>query len=105
MVHDSAIVSVRDTESLILTMKEAYETVIKDKHNRNTSFKAIKADSLEFTHELEELVLRGFEGTLEGGDYKKEYWDTCIDNNSSVSVPNSLDVSSYTRDSVDSLPL
>ena len=103
MVHDSAIVSVRDTESLILTMKEAYETVIKDKHNRNTSFKAIKADSLEFTHELEELVLRGFEGTLEGGDYKKEYWDTCIDNNSSVSVPNSLDVSSYTRDSVDSL--
>ena len=105
MIHDSAIVSVRDTESLILTMKAAYETVIKDKHNFNVAFKAIKADALDFSSDLEDLVLRSFEGTLEGDDYKKEYWDTCIYNNPSISVPDSLDVSKYTRDSVDSLLL
>jgi arsenate reductase-like glutaredoxin family protein len=105
MIHDSAIVSVRDTESLILTMKAAYETVIKDKHNFSVAFKAIKADSLDFSSDLEELVLRSFEGTLEGDDYKKEYWDTCIYSNPITSIPNSLDVSSYTRASADSLLL
>jgi hypothetical protein len=77
-IHDSAIVSVRDTESLILTMKAAYETVIKDKRNFSSSFKAIKADSLDFSIGLKELVLKSFEGSLSGNDYKKEYWDTCI---------------------------
>lgn len=105
MIHDSAIVSVRDTESLILTMKEAYEAVIRDKHNFTVAFKAIKAESLDFSSDLQELVLRSFEGTLEGDDYEKEYWDTCIYNNPSTSTPDSLDVSSYTRDSVDSLLL
>ena len=59
-------------------MKEAFEMVIKDKHNFKTSFKAIKADSLKFNADLEALLLKSFEGTLEEDDYKKEYWDTSI---------------------------
>ncbi|MDB3998890.1 hypothetical protein N9448_04660 [Litorivicinus sp.] len=105
MVHDSAIVSVRDTESLILTMKEAYETVIKDKHNFTSSFKAIKADSLDFPVCLKDLVLRSFEGTLNDNDYKKEYWDTCIKECAEEEVPQHYDVSSFIRSSVEDLLL
>ena len=105
MIHDSAIVSVRDTESLILTMKEAYETVIKDKHNFTSSFKAIKADSLDFPIGLKDLVLRSFEGTLNDNDYKKEYWDTCIKECAEEEVPQHYDVSSFIRSSVEDLLL
>jgi len=105
MIHDSAIVSVRDTESLILIMKEAYETVIKDKHNFTSSFKAIKADSLDFPIGLKELVLRSFEGSLSGDDYKEEYWDTCIKKCAEEEVPQHYDASSFTRSSVEDLLL
>jgi hypothetical protein len=104
-IHDSAVVSVRDTESLILAMKNAYETVIKDKHNFNSSLKGIKADSLDFTTKLDTLLIKSFEGTLEGNDYKKEYWDTCINECTVIEVPDAFNVSSYTRGSVEELPL
>ena len=81
MIHDIVIVSVRDTESLILAMKSAYETVIKDKQNFTASFEAIKADSLDFPSNLKALVLKALK----------------------VNCMNDYDVSSFTRSSVEDL--
>ena len=86
-------------------MKEAYETVIKDKHNFTSSFKAIKADSLDFPIGLKDLVLRSFAGTLEEDDYKKEYWDSCIKECAEEEVPQHYDVSSFARAAVEDLLL
>jgi len=105
MIHDSAIVSVRDTESLILAMKTAYETVIKDKQNLTASFKAIKAESLDFPSKLNALVLKSFEGTLHTDDYDDEYWGVCINECTVKEVPDDCDVSSFTRSSVEDLLL
>ena len=77
-VHDSAIVSVRDTESLKLTMEAAYSQVMGNKLNPYLTLNAIKAESLDFSEQLELLIERSLNGTLNSSDYSKSKWDECI---------------------------
>ena len=77
-VHDSAIVSVRDTESLKLSMEAAYSQVMGNKLNPYLTLNAIKAESLDFSEQLELLIERSLNGTLKHSDYSKSKWDEVI---------------------------
>ena len=71
-VHDSFIVSVRDTESLILTMNDCYMAV----HNDEIGMRAIKGGSLEFSEALTAAIGQCFE--QETDTLTDSYWDALI---------------------------
>jgi hypothetical protein len=71
-VHDSFIVSVRDTESLILLMADSYKM-----HNGDmTIMRGIKGVSQEFSEELNKAIYLSFEQDTDA--MNKDYWDSLI---------------------------
>jgi hypothetical protein len=71
-VHDSFIVSVRDTESLILAMNDSYTEV----HNNELNMKGIKGTCLEFSDALKTAIELCFEQETE--TLTDVYWDTLL---------------------------
>ncbi len=71
-VHDSFIVSVRDTESLILAMDDSYKVV----HNDEQGMKGIKGVCLEFSDALATAITLCFEQDTEA--LTDSYWDTLL---------------------------
>ncbi|MDB9982213.1 hypothetical protein OAE55_04185 [Gammaproteobacteria bacterium] len=71
-VHDSFIVSVRDTESLILEMNDSYKAV----HNNELNMKGIKGTCLEFSDALKTAIELCFEQDTE--TLTDGYWDTLL---------------------------
>ncbi|MDA9296513.1 hypothetical protein N9Q44_00150 [Gammaproteobacteria bacterium] len=71
-VHDSFIVSVRDTESLILAMNDSYTAV----HNDELDMKGIKGTCLEFSDALKTAITQCFEQDTEA--LTDSYWDTLL---------------------------
>ena len=88
-VHDSAVVSVRDTETLRLAMEAGYEEVMSnDLPSVQTFIRAIKVESLPFTDELDALIVQSLDGSLE--QYDESYWSNCIDKNMFKECPKEL---------------
>ena len=88
-IHDSAVISVRDVESLRLAMESAYAAVMN--HNirdRELMIKGIKVDSLPFSPELDELIEQSLNGTLK--NYDGSYWKKIMDNNKALECPDEL---------------
>ena len=71
-IHDSFIVSARDTESLILAMNDSYTAV----HNDELGMKGIKGVSLEFSDALAKSITLCFEQDTE--TLTDSYWDTLL---------------------------
>ena len=71
-IHDSFIVSVRDTETLILAMNDSYTAV----HNDELGMKGIKGVSLEFSDALAKSITLCFEQDTE--TLTDSYWDTLL---------------------------
>lgn len=71
-VHDSFVVSVRDTESLILTMNDSYKAV----HKNELGMKGIKGTCLEFSDALKTAITLCFEQDTE--TLTNSYWDSLL---------------------------
>jgi len=71
-VHDSFVVSVRDTESLILAMNDSYTAV----HNNELNMKGIKGTCLEFSDDLKTAIELCFEQDTE--TLTDSYWDSLL---------------------------
>jgi len=97
-IHDSAVVSVRDVESLRLAMEAAYNEVLSNEDLAHNHLKGIKADSLAFTPQLNELIVESLNGTLT--NYDDTYWYEVMDNNKALKCPDELynsDIKSYSE--------
>ena len=77
-VHDSFIVSVRDTESLILAMNDSYKAVHKNEEDATKTkvMKGIKGVSLGFSDSLATAIELCFEQDTE--TLTDGYWDTLL---------------------------
>ena len=77
-VHDSFIVSVRDTESLILAMNDSYKAVHKDEQDetKTTNMKGIKSVSLDFSDSLTTAIELCFRQDTEA--LTDSCWDTLL---------------------------
>ena len=71
-VHDSFVVSVRDTESLILAMNDSYTEV----HNDELNMKGIKGTCLGFSDTLKTAIEQCFEQNTEA--LTDSYWNTLL---------------------------
>ena len=71
-IHDSFIVSVRDTESLILLMADCYRMFVDEKIN----MRGIKGTAQEFSKALMDAINLCFEQQTDG--MSNGYWDTLI---------------------------
>jgi hypothetical protein len=71
-VHDSFVVSVRDTETLILAMNDSYKAV----HNDELDMKGIKGTCLEFSDALKTAITLCFEQDTE--TLTDSYWNTLL---------------------------
>ena len=100
-IHDSAVVSVRDTEELKLAMESAYADVVKNRFNDAMTMNAIKVDSLEFTPCLDALIVASLNGTLEGDDYADDTWDKSISKNAGTQCPSDLHSYQYLENADD----
>jgi len=88
-IHDSAVVSVRDVEGLRLAMESAYAQVMRElSRDGSLVIKGIKADSLSYTPELDELIVGSLNSTLE--TYDDPYWKKVIDDNKALECPDEL---------------
>lgn len=78
-VHDSFIVSVRDTETLKLLMNDCYNDLL-DNEGKDVvdmvGMRRICSKSLDFSDELSRAALQCFEGETDGMDDK--FWDELI---------------------------
>ena len=77
-VHDSFIVSVRDTESLILAMNDSYTATHKNEEDetKTKNMKGIKGTCLEFSDALATAIELSFEQDTE--TLTDSYWDTLL---------------------------
>ena len=82
MIHDSAIVSVRDVEDLKLSMADVYPLVLEQESNilrSNKDFypmpKGLKVTAANFNEELNNTISKA----LEGIDVTNEEWTSSID--------------------------
>ena len=77
-VHDSFIVSVRDTESLILAMNDSYKTVHKNEEDATKTkvMKGIKGVSLDFSDALTTAIEQCFEQDTD--TLTDSYWDMLL---------------------------
>ena len=77
-VHDSFVVSVRDTESLILTMNDSYTATHKNEEDatKTKNMKGIKGVSLEFSDALMTAIDLCFEQDTE--TLTESYWGTLL---------------------------
>lgn len=88
-IHDSAVVSVRDVEGLRLAMESAYAQVMNEiSRDGAVVIKGIKADSLPYTPELDELIVGSLNGTLT--NYNADYWRKVINDNKALECPDEL---------------
>jgi hypothetical protein len=71
-VHDSFVVSVRDTETLILAMNDSYTEV----HNDELNMKGIKGTCLEFSDALKTAITLCFEQDTE--TLTDSYWNALL---------------------------
>ena len=97
-IHDSAIVSVRDTETLKLTMESAYSKVVKNRSREPMTMKGIKVESLDFTACLNALIEKSLDGTLSDDDYKQETWNKSIALNKHTGCSDELYSYEYSED-------
>ena len=76
-VHDSFVVSVRDTESLILAMNDSYKAVHKNEEDATKTkvMKGIKGVSLDFSDALTTAIEQCFEQDTD--TLTDRYWDSC----------------------------
>ena len=74
-VHDSFVVSVRDTESLILTMNDSYTAVHNDELGMK-GIKGIKGTCLEFSDALATAIEQCFKQDTD--TLTDSYWDTLL---------------------------
>jgi len=90
MVHDSAIVSVRHAESLLITMAESYQQVLSKRTHAKHDFdeaksylpKCLNVDSLNFTDELTQMIY----DSLSGKDFTHKQWDDVIERNNKATL-------------------
>ena len=77
-VHDSFIVSVRDTESLILAMNDSYTATHKNEEDatKTKNMKGIKGVSLEFSDALTTAIEQCFKQDTD--TLTDSYWDTLL---------------------------
>lgn len=77
-VHDSFIVSVRDTETLILAMNDSYKAVHKDEKDetKTKNMKGIKGTCLDFSDALTTAIELCFEQDTD--TLTDSYWDTLL---------------------------
>ena len=77
-VHDSFIVSVRDTESLILVMNDSYKAVHKDEKDetKTKDMKGIKGVSLDFSDALATAIEQCFQQDTD--TLTDSYWATLL---------------------------
>ena len=77
-VHDSFIVSVRDTESLILAMNDSYKEVHKNEEDATKTkvMKGTKGVSLDFSEALAAAVTQCFEQDTD--TLTDSYWDSLL---------------------------
>lgn len=75
-IHDSFIVSVRDTEDLILTMVDAYRIVGEEVLHDDAMLSGIKTVCLDFSDRMMIAIDRCCKQDTEG--MSTEYWDTLI---------------------------
>jgi hypothetical protein len=75
-IHDSFIVSVRDTEDLILTMVDAYRIVGEAVLHDDAMLSGIKTECLDFSDRMMNAIDRCCKQQTEGMD--TEYWDALI---------------------------
>ena len=96
-VHDSALVSIRDVESLRLAMEAAYEEVLSDKVRGTQRFiRAIKVESLEFNDELNDHIERSLDGTL--NNYESGYMERILEGVKTLKCPEELYSTKYFED-------
>lgn len=95
-IHDSFIVSVRDTEDLKLIMMDAYRCVGEKELHPEAFLNGIKSTSLQFSEALTTTINKCFEGDTE--DMSTEYWDALL---SKEPIQECLEVSSEYREDVD----
>jgi hypothetical protein len=77
MIHDSALVSIRDTESLKLLMYECYQEVV-EKVNAEAMLKGLKVKTGNLSEQLEEAIVNCMNGTTDG--FNQSYWNKLIAN-------------------------
>ena len=77
-VHDSFIVSVRDTETLVLAMNDSYKAVHKDEidETKTKGMKGIKGVSLEFSDALTTAIEQCFQQNTD--TLTDSYWATLL---------------------------
>jgi hypothetical protein len=75
MIHDSALVSIRDTENLKLLMYECYQEVVV-RFNANAMLKGLKVETGNLSEQLEEAIVSCMNGNTEG--FTQRYWDELI---------------------------
>ena len=75
MIHDSALVSIRDTESLKLLMYESYQEVV-EKVNAKAMLKGLKVEAGNLSEQLEEAIVSCMNGNTEG--FTQSYWNELI---------------------------
>jgi hypothetical protein len=71
-VHDSFVVSVRDTETLILAMNDSYKAVLNDE----LDMKGIKGTCLEFSDALTTAIEQCFQQDTD--TLTDRYWDVLL---------------------------
>ena len=77
-VHDSFVVAVRDTETLILTMNDSYKAVHKNEEDetKTKDMKGIKGVSLDFSDALTTAIEQCFEQDTD--TLTDSYWNTLL---------------------------
>jgi len=75
-IHDSFIVSVRDTEDLILTMVDAYRVVGEAVLHDDAMLSGIKTECLDFSDRMMDAIDKCCKQDTER--MSAEYWDTLI---------------------------
>ncbi len=75
MIHDSALVSIRDTENLKLLMYECYQEVV-ERFNADAMLKGLKVEAGNLSEQLEEAIVSCMNGNTEG--FTQSYWDELI---------------------------
>jgi hypothetical protein len=75
-VHDSFIISVRDTENLVLCMVDAYRMVVEQEIGQDTIINGLGTESLDFNDEMNKSINDCFNQNTD--HLTKEVWDMLI---------------------------
>lgn len=75
MIHDSALVSVRDTENLKLSMHESYQELV-EKINPTATLQGLKVEAGNLNDQLDEAILSCMNGNTDG--FTQSFWNDLI---------------------------